>query len=134
MTKYDKELYLTRKEDPLWVEEHSRKAIKYYYEHREECLARHKAYMRRRITESKKDGKRVYILADKRPYPPDMTCEVCEGFPKTLVYHHWQPPIGGKLVGMWLCQTCHKMAHGAENGHVNKYKNLKREQNLRTDL
>lgn len=116
------------------VERHRRKALQYYYEHREECLARHKEYMRRRVTESRKNGERAYILADKRPYPLSAACEICEGSQKTLVYHHWQPAVDGKLLGMWLCQTCHKMAHGVENGLVNKYKQFKQELELRTDL
>jgi len=51
-------------------------------------------------------------------------CEMCEKLPKRLVYHHWDETDFSQ--GIWVCQSCHNLAHGVEKGLTDKYLNLKR--------
>lgn len=53
------------------------------------------------------NGKIVYGL-NKRPYPVDKTCELCNNIAGRLVYHHWDDE---KLdMGLWVCFRCHSLA------------------------
>jgi len=65
------------------------------------------------------DGKVVRV--NKRPRPDN--CEVCGRIVKRLDYHHWDDDK--PEFGIWLCQSCHKMAEGIDKDLHGKYIFLK---------
>lgn len=71
------------------------------------------------------DG-RSYIVK-KRPKPIDKKCELCKREIKLLVYHHYgKIKKYEKVIGIWVCGTCHQFVERYEKGYLDKYKKLKR--------
>jgi len=52
-------------------------------------------------------GKQFYNI-NKRPYPPESRCELCNKEKKKFDYHHWNDTHPEK--GLWLCFRCHGLA------------------------
>jgi len=106
--------------------EHAR----YYQENKEKIKARVKANyhngdkQRRRQTTLHINGKRVGGL-NKRLYPEDDLCELCDHQSKRLSYHHWDGQNLNK--GLWLCIQCHRLAEAMDKGenYPTKYLVLK---------
>jgi len=85
-------------------------------------------YNRRRSLVTK-DGKRIYLKHDKRPYPNDSKCELCGKKCKFLAYHHWDDET--PWIGLWVCQSpCHAICEAVDSGiifHItSRYKIFKR--------
>lgn len=73
-----------------------------------------KQYNRKHLIDSD-----VRIYGTKRDYPLDNCCEVCKRTGRKLAYHHWQN--SNLQLGVWICLTCHKLAHGVDEGYLNNY-------------
>jgi len=68
-------------------------------------------------------GKQRYMrVENKRDHTGH--CEMCDRTSKRLVYHHWNDSDFSQ--GVWICVSCHNIAHGVEKGLADKYLNLKR--------
>jgi len=85
-------------------------------------------YLREHYLGQRVNGKKVYIRTEvKRPHTG--FCEMCSrrvGDPATdgktvrrLVYHHWDD--SDYSLGLWLCQSCHNVAHAVEENLAEKY-------------
>lgn len=77
-----------------------------------------------------KNGKQVTLIGNKRPYPKNSKCELCNNKVKVLNYHHWNDNDLSK--GMWLCSREHVYANGIETylqniEFRNKYLQLKKD-------
>lgn len=69
---------------------------------------------------------RSYIVK-KRSKPLDKKCELCRKEIKLLVYHHYgEIKIKEKLIGIWICLSCHQFIERYEKGFLPKYKELKK--------
>lgn len=69
------------------------------------------------------NGHYITLKVNKRPFPQDSKCELCEKIRKRLVWHHWNDEK--PELGIWICLSCHNVAEGVEaNLHI-KYLNLK---------
>jgi predicted amidophosphoribosyltransferase len=64
---------------------------------------------------------------NKRLYPKDQKCELCNLEKKRLPYHHWDDYNPSK--GIWMCNRCHTVVtyieEGIEKRVVSNYKYLK---------
>jgi predicted amidophosphoribosyltransferase len=90
----------------------------------EKCRIEVRNYHRRRSigTTSGYFGK-----LNKRLYPKDQKCELCNRVKKRLPYHHWDD--NNKSKGIWVCNRCHTVVtyieEGIEKQVVSNYKYLK---------
>lgn len=84
----------------------------------------HRAHWHRtRYLGQRVNGVRQYIAVSGKRDPTD-SCEMCDQVPKRLVYHHWNDADYSQ--GIWICQSCHNIAHGVERDLDRKYRELKR--------
>lgn len=60
---------------------------------------------------------KVYHGLNKRPYPENGRCELCDGKnsikKKILVYHHWDD--NNMNLGVWVCFFCHGIVESIDN-------------------
>lgn len=66
---------------------------------------------------------KIYGL-NKRPYPEDSKCELCNKVRKRLMYHHWDDE--NPAAGLWLGIRCHNFAELVDAGSMEKYLELKK--------
>jgi len=101
-------------------EQHRIYCRKYYEEHKEE----RRNYYRR--THLSSGNNKCFSGLNKRPYPEDNCCEVCDKFfPKNLKYHHWDD--NNPSIGIWVCGQCHNFVELVDKNLVEKYLKLKNE-------
>lgn len=82
----------------------NRKAgLTYYYAHREERLD----LARQRDKMTIKHNGKVILRNVKKP-PKPMLCTLC-GRKSHLIYHHWQDDA--PEIGLWICNRCHAAIH-----------------------
>jgi len=92
-----------------------------------------------RVLGTSKDGKFIrYSGLNKRKYPENKKCELCNEKINGLVYHHWDDENPNK--GMWICNKCHWVITYLEMTSMNfiknvleKYMNMKKKINLEFD-
>ncbi len=71
------------------------------------------------------NGKSKYVkVQGKRAHPKE--CEMCQkvwadGFRAN--YHHWND--ADFSLGIWVCNRCHRIAHGVDSGMADVYRQLK---------
>jgi len=93
---------------------------RYYALYHDKCVALRKKYRRKRVVKTL-DGRT--LLGNKRPYPEDECCELCNRRRRLLAYHHYNDY--DLQEGLWLCPPCHLFAEGVDRGFVNPYFILK---------
>ena len=82
-----------------------------------QVLARQRRYNRENYL--KINGK--YIRHKKEPRPK--LCQLCNTI-TARDYHHWRD-MNGKIRGIWVCLSCHKVCEGIDKGLDITYKKVK---------
>lgn len=102
-----------------WKSEHPQalkaQKLRYGQRHKKELAESHREYHRNHRISTYIDiphhgATKIYPAPNKRPYPIDNLCELCDTEkPLFLKYHHWDDADFGK--GIWVCQACHRTIH-----------------------
>jgi hypothetical protein len=79
-----------------------------------------KEYRRKSLIQT---GGKIIHVPNKRTYPKDCRCEICDKTCKRVVYHHWDDRNPSN--GIWVCSACHSFVERFEAGFLKKYLELK---------
>lgn len=83
------------------------KSLQYYYDHKQEVLARQKLYKRQHVLRYWENGQTHDVYGvNKKPYPSDSKCMACR-HKSLLCYHHSNDH--DITDGIWLCHCCHRL-------------------------
>lgn len=99
-----------------WCHEHPERVRDYRIKHREKRIHRDR---QTRLS----SGTKRWNNLNKRPYPEDNKCELCEKVRTRLMYHHWDDEKPS--LGLWLSIRCHNFAEVLEAGFVGRYETLR---------
>ena len=66
---------------------------------------------------------KTFRNVNKRPYPMNECCEVCQKLNKKLRYHHWDD--NNPHWGIWVCFYCHLLIEAIEKHSIFLDKYLK---------
>ena len=111
---------------------------KYYHGHedyRKRISEKHKDYNKEFVRNhvlitTDNRGNRIRITGlNKRPYPEDNRCELCDKPFKKVVYHHWIKE--NPNIGIWICFGCHNFAERADEGFSEIY--IQKKQKIETE-
>lgn len=107
---------------------------RFYIKHKVKIIQQKKEYQQRnrenilaynRLHYLGTDG-RFFSGLNKRTYPDNHQCELCDKPVNRLGYHHWDD--GNMSVGIWLCSQCHVLAELTEKDITSeRYLQLKHE-------